>query len=182
MVAGLNLGMFALEIVIALASGSVSLFADSVDFLEDASINLLILAGLGWGARARARLGRGLATIIVAPSLATLIMAWHRYATGDSPEALAVGATGLAALVVNTVCALLLARHRGAAGSLSRAAFLSARNDTLANVAIVAAGIVTVWWRSPWPDLAVGLAIGLLNAGAALDVWEAARGEGRAAT
>ena len=180
-VAGLNLGMFAVEIVVALASGSVSLFADSVDFLEDASINLLILAGLSWSIGARARLGMGLAAIILAPGFATLAMAWHRYATGVPPEALAVGVTGLAALAVNATCAVLLVRHRTSAGSLSRAAFLSARNDTLANVAIVAVGLVTIWWRSPWPDLAVGLAIGLLNAGAAWEVWEAARHERRVA-
>lgn len=181
LVAALNLGMFAAEITVALAGGSVSLFADSVDFLEDASINLLILAGLGWSVGARARLGKGLAAIILAPSLATLVMAWHRYASGTPPEALAVGATGLAALVVNTACAVLLARHREAAGSLTRAAFLSARNDTLANVAIVAVGVVTLWWRSPWPDLGVGLAIALVNASAAWEVWEAACDEHRLA-
>lgn len=180
-VAGLNLGMFAVEIVVALVSGSVSLFADSVDFLEDASINLLILAALRWSVRARARLGMGLAAIILAPGFATLAMAWHRYATGVPPEALAVGATGLAALAVNVTCTALLVRHRASAGSLTRAAFLSARNDTFANVAIVAVGVVTLWWRSPWPDLVVGLAIGLLNAGAAWKVWEAARDERRAA-
>ncbi len=180
-VAGLNLGMFAAEIVVALASGSVSLFADSVDFLEDASINLLILAGLGWGVRARARLGMGLAVIILVPGLATLAMAWHRYASGAPPAAVAVGITGLVALAVNTTCAVLLARHRAAGGSLTKAAFLSARNDTLANVAIVAVGLVTLWWHSPWPDLGVGLAIGLLNAGAAWEVWEAARDEQRLA-
>ncbi len=180
-VAALNIGMFAAEIAVALAGGSVSLFADSVDFLEDASINLLILVGLGWSARARARLGMGLAAIILVPGLATLVMAWHRYASGTPPEALAVGMTGLAALIVNSACAVMLARHREAAGSLTRAAFLSARNDTLANVAIIAAGIVTLWWRSPWPDLGVGLAIGLVNAGAAWEVWEAARDEHRLA-
>lgn len=46
-VALLNLGYFGIEFAIASAIGSVSLFADSVDFLEDASVNLLILgAGL----------------------------------------------------------------------------------------------------------------------------------------
>ena len=181
-VVALNLGMFAVEIVVALASGSVALFADSVDFLEDASINLLILVGLRWSARARAELGMGLAAIILVPGLATLVMAWHRYATGLAPEAAAIGITGLAALLVNTGCALLLARHRDAAGSLTKAAFLSARNDTLANLAVVAVGAVTLWWRSPWPDLAVGLAIATLNAGAAWEVWEAAHAEHRAAT
>jgi hypothetical protein len=32
-------------------------------------------------------------------------------------------------------------------------------------------------WRSPWPDLAVGIGIGILNADAAREVWQAARGE-----
>lgn len=38
----LNLSYFGIEFVLALAIGSVSLFADSVDFLEDALVNLLI--------------------------------------------------------------------------------------------------------------------------------------------
>ena len=46
-VALLNLAYFGVEFAVGLAIGSVSLFADSIDFLEDASVNLLILA-LGW--------------------------------------------------------------------------------------------------------------------------------------
>lgn len=37
LVALLNLGYFGIEFAVALTIGSVSLFADSVDFLEDAS-------------------------------------------------------------------------------------------------------------------------------------------------
>ena len=61
LVALLNLGYFGVEFAVALAIGSVSLFADSIDFLEDASVNLLILAALGWGARRRALVGMVLA-------------------------------------------------------------------------------------------------------------------------
>ncbi|MDE2513497.1 MAG: cation transporter, partial [Alphaproteobacteria bacterium] len=61
--------------------------------------------------------------------------------------------------------------------SLSRAAFLSARNDTLANVAIMLAGAVTALYPSIWPDLVVGLGIAALNADAARDVFAAARQE-----
>ncbi len=53
-VAALNLGYFGIEIAVALAIGSVALIADSLDFLEDAAINLLIFAGLSWSARNRA--------------------------------------------------------------------------------------------------------------------------------
>src|SRR6267142_251665 len=61
LVAGLNLGYFGVEFAVALAIGSVSLFADSIDFLEDTSINFLILIALAWSARNRARIGMLLA-------------------------------------------------------------------------------------------------------------------------
>jgi Co/Zn/Cd efflux system component len=64
---------------------------------------------------------------------------------------------------------------------MAKAAFLSARNDVLANVAIVAAGLLTAWTLSAWPDLIVGLGIAAMNADAARAVWLAARDEHRAA-
>jgi Co/Zn/Cd efflux system component len=174
-VAALNLLAFGGEIVVALAIGSVALMADSLDFLEDASINLLILLGLGWGALARARLGRLLALVVVLPSLGALWTAWQKLQDPVAPEPLALTLTAGAALLVNLLCALLIARHRHAGGSLTRAAFLSARNDVVANAAIILAGLVTAFlWRSGWPDLLVGLAILALNATAAREVWEAA--------
>ena len=72
LVALLNLAYFGIEFAVARAIGSVSLFADSVDFLEDASINFLILATLGWAARNRARVGMALAGILLVPGIATL--------------------------------------------------------------------------------------------------------------
>ena len=64
-VAILNLAYFGVEFAVALAIGSVSLFADSVDFLEDASIHRVIAVALGWSATSRARLGMALAGIIM---------------------------------------------------------------------------------------------------------------------
>ena len=58
---------------------------------------------------------------------------------------------------------------------LTRAAFLSARNDAAANIAIIGAGLLTAYTLSAWPDLIVGLAIAAMNAGAAREVWSAAR-------
>ncbi|MGO7419876.1 cation transporter, partial [Rhizobium ruizarguesonis] len=76
----------------------------------------------------------------------------------------------------------MLSAYRHHSGSLTRAAFLSARNDALANIAIIAAGLVTAFlWRSAWPDLIVGLAIAAINLDAAKEVWEAAREEHHAA-
>jgi Co/Zn/Cd efflux system component len=75
----------------------------------------------------------------------------------------------------------VLARFRAHSGSLTKAAFLSARNDAFANIGIVAAGLLTIPTQSIWPDVVVGLAIATMNLGAAREVWEAARDEHRAA-
>jgi Co/Zn/Cd efflux system component len=180
LVALLNLAYFGVEFGVAIAIGSVSLFADSVDFLEDASVNLLILMALGWSARARARVGMLLAAILLVPGLATLWAAWAKFNAPVPPAPLPLSLARLGALAVNMTCAFLLARYRAHGGSLTRAAFLSARNDALANVAIVAAGLVTAYTLSAWPDLVVGLGIAAMNADAAREVFEAARQEHRA--
>ncbi|MER8973701.1 MULTISPECIES: cation diffusion facilitator family transporter [unclassified Mesorhizobium] len=180
-VALLNLGYFGIEFAVALAIGSVSLFADSVDFLEDASVNLLILLAMGWSLRARSRVGMALALILLVPGLATLWTAWEKFNMPVPPQPAALTLAGLGALAVNLSCAYMLARYRRHSGSLTRAAFLSARNDAVANIAIILTGLVTAFlWRSAWPDLIVGLGIAALNADAAREVWEAAREEQRA--
>lgn len=180
-VAGLNLAYFGVEGLVALAIGSVSLLADSIDFLEDASLNLLVFLALAWSAAARASLGRLLAAIILVPGMATLWTAWTKFGSPLVPDPALLTLTGAGAMAVNFVCALLLSRHRRTGGGLVTAVFLSARNDVIANAAIIGAGLVTATvWRSGWPDLIVGLAIAAINASAAWEVWEAANRDARA--
>ena len=182
LVAILNLAYFGIEFAVARVIGSVSLFADSIDFLEDASVNFLILVALGWTARNRARVGMVLAGFLLVPGLATLWTAWEKFNLPVAPNPVWLSLTGAGALAVNLSCALMLTRYRRHSGSLTRAAFLSARNDAVANVAIIAAGLVTaLLWASAWPDLIVGLSIAALNADAAREVWQAAREEHKTA-
>jgi Co/Zn/Cd efflux system component len=177
-----NLAYFGFEFVIALRIGSASLLADSADFFEDACVNLLIFFAMAWSARNRARVGMAMALILLLPALAFLWTAWQKVLAPVPPEPLALGLTGLGALAVNLACAFLLSAYRHASGSLTRAAFLSARNDAFANIAIIAAGLVTAYlWSSAWPDLIVGLGIAYMNLDAAKEVWRAAREEHQAA-
>jgi Co/Zn/Cd efflux system component len=181
LVAALNLAYFGVEFAVALAIGSVSLFADSVDFLEDASVNFLIAIALGWSATSRACVGMALAGILFIPGLATLWTAWEKFLVPLPPAPLPLSLAGGGALVINLSCAFMLMQFRAHSGSLTRAAFLSARNDVLANIAIIAAGFVTAYTLSGWPDLIVGLGIAAMNADAAREVWSAAREEHRVA-
>jgi Co/Zn/Cd efflux system component len=177
LVAFLNFAYFGIEFSVARSIGSVSLFADSIDFLEDASINLLIFVAFGWNATKRARLGMLLAGVLLLPGIATLWTAWQKFHTLVPPDVLSLSVTGLGALLVNLSCAFILVRYRAHQGSLTQAAFLSARNDALANIAIIGAAFITSYTHSAWPDLLVGLGIAMLNADAAREVFTAARGE-----
>jgi Co/Zn/Cd efflux system component len=172
-----NLAYFGVEFAIALSIGSVSLFADSVDFLEDASINVLILVALGWSLRMRARVGMVLAGFLLVPSVAALLTAVAKLADPVPPAPVPLSLAGTGALIINLACAVALARHRHHGSSLARAAFLSARNDAIANVAIIVAGFVTAATLSGVPDLVVGVGIGALNIGAAWEVWRTAHVE-----
>lgn len=175
-----NLAYFGIEFSVALSIRSVSLFADSVDFLEDSSVNLLILLGMRWSVRGRARLGMLLAVILLVPGLATLWTAWVKFNAPVAPAPGPLSLAALGALAVNLCCAFVLTKYRHHKGSLTKAAYLSARNDALANVAIISAAVVTIWIPTAWPDLIVGLAIAAVNLDAAKEVWEAAHEERRA--
>lgn len=178
-VALLNLGYFGVEFTAALQVGAVSLMADSVDFLEDAAVNLLIFFALTWTAAQRAQAGKVLSGLLLVPALAFLWTLFAKFSDPAPPEPLALGLVGLGALALNLTAALLLARHRKDSGSLTKAAFLSARNDAVANVGIIAAGLITAAHPTIWPDIVVGVFIAAMNLDAAHEVWEAAHEEAR---
>ena len=180
-VAGLNFAGFWLEATVALAIGSVALFADSVDFLEDTAISLLIALALGWGARHRAIAGKVMAGVLLVPAAAAVWQAVSKWGDPSPPDPGWLALTSLGAALVNGLCAWLLVRVRHTGGSLSRAAYLSARNDVLVNLLIVVMAAVTALTGSGWPDLVLGLVIVAIGISSATEVWEVADEEHLAA-
>jgi Co/Zn/Cd efflux system component len=172
-VASANLTYFFVEFIAANNIHSSSLFADSIDFLEDASINILIFLALGWSIKSKARLGKCLAMILVIPAFAFLYTIWQKFNVPSVPDPSILSLTGFGALLVNLTCTFILMRFRNYQGSLTRAAFLSARNDALANIGIIIAGLIGYIWVSMWPDLIVGFLIMAINLDAAKEIWEA---------
>jgi Co/Zn/Cd efflux system component len=167
-----NLLYFCLEFIFAIRIGSISLFADSIDFLEDASVNILIFVAMGWSLLARKRLSKFFSLLLLVPAISVLLSTIYEINNPSTPDAISLTAVGFGALLVNFSCALILAKFRNSQKSLVIAAYLSARNDALANLAIISAGITTIYWDSSIPDLVVGLAIGMLNASASVKVWK----------
>ena len=173
LVALANLSYFFVEFFVARHIHATSLFADSIDFLEDASINLLIFLALHWTSKNQARLGKVLAIILIIPAFAFLYTAWQKFYIPSVPDPSMLSVTGVGALLINFSCVYILVQFRNYQGSLSRAAFLSARNDALANIAIIFAGLISFIWYSLWPDLLVGFFIMAINLDAAKEIWEA---------
>ena len=179
LVAALNLAYFGVEFTAALRIESVSLLADSVDFLEDAAVNILIFLAIGWSVQRRATLGLLLAGLMMVPAVALLWTLFEKLTGAVPPDPFTLTLVGAGAMAINFTCATLLLRHRKVQSGLIRAAYLSARNDVLANIAIIGAGLATFATLSIWPDIVVGIGIALLNLDAAREVWETARREQR---
>lgn len=176
-IALINAIYFVVEFYFGRKFNSVSLISDSVDFLEDASINLLIAFAIGWSLRKRIVTGYILAVILLIPGVAFLWNAIDQILSPEIPDGTGMGIVAFGALLVNLFCAYLIWDHKHHDGGLVKAAYFSARNDAVANVLTILAGVVTLMTVSVIPDLVIGIAIFLLNASAAKEVLSAAKRE-----
>ena len=176
-VALLNFGYFFVEFAAAIAIGSASLFADSADFLEDTAINMLVFFAVTWPASRRRAAGSVLAALILIPAIAAIVTVVLKIMNPEPPSPEGLTGVAVGALVVNLICAVILLRLRNEGSSLATGAWLAARNDALANVLIIVAGLLTFVWATAWFDIIVGAIIAAVNLSAAKEVWEEAREE-----
>lgn len=176
-VAILNLSYFAIEFYFAQRFNSVALFSDSLDFLEDASVNILIFLSFSLAVIWRARLSYIFAFLLLLPGCSFLYNALQQISNPITPNGEGMSIVGLGALCVNIYCAIILNKFKEIKGGLAKAAYFSARNDAIANVLIIIAGIVTLFWLSAIPDLIVGSMIFLMNADSARAILKAANRE-----
>ena len=176
-VALLNLAYFFVEFIASLAIGSASLAADSADFLEDTAINLLVFFAVAWPAQRRRAAGSVLAALILIPAIAAIVMVVTKLINPVAPSPEGLTGVAVGALVVNVICAVILLRLRDQGSSLAKGAWLAARNDALANLLIIVAGLLTFVWSTAWFDIVVGAIIAVINLSAAKEVWEESREE-----
>ena len=176
-VAILNLLYFFVEFIVALNIRSVSLLADSIDFIEDASINFLIFFAVSLTTIKKARISILLSIIMLLPGITALWAIWQQIIHQEPPAPVELSTVAFGALIINCLCTLILMKFRNYSGSLTKAAFLSARNDALANIAIIFTGIITILYPSIWPDILVGLFIAYIRAESALVIYKNATKE-----
>lgn len=171
-----NGAMFAAEVVAGLLAGSVSLLADSVDFLGDAGNYGLSLFVLGMSLQRRAA-----ASLVKATSMG-LFGLWvagttiHHALNGAVPEATIMGWVGFAALAANVLVTALLFRFRTGDSNM-RSVWLCSRNDAIGNIAVMLAAAGVFATGTGWPDIAVAALMAGLALSSAYQVLRQALGE-----
>ena len=175
----LNAVMFAVELGAAWASASVSLLADSIDFMGDAGNYALSLAVLGMAASSRARAALFKGACMGAFGIFVIAQAIWNLQAGVVPEPATMGVVGFAALAVNAGVATMLYRFRAGDANM-RSVWLCSRNDALGNAAVMLAALGVFGTGSAWPDLLVAGVMAVLALGGSWSVVRQARGEMRA--
>jgi len=171
-VLGINAVMFGVELTAGLLASSVSLVADSLDMLGDALVYGVSLYVVTRSARMKAISALLKGSIMAAFGLFVLGQTIYKIIVPEVPLFEAIGAIGLLALAANSLCLVLLWRHRADDINMN-SVWLCSRNDIFANVSVLLAAFGVWLTGSGWPDIVVGLALTVLFLRSALFVLRA---------
>jgi len=158
---GINALMFLLEITLGILSESTALIADSLDMLADATVYAIGLYAVGRSATAKisAASFSGIFQIILGLSVSLDVL--RRLIWGSEPESWLMIVIGIAALIANTICLLLISKHKDGEVHM-RASWIFSKNDVIANLGIIIGGGLVYLLGSRFPDLIIGMLISIL--------------------
>ncbi|HYJ53658.1 MAG TPA: cation transporter [Allosphingosinicella sp.] len=173
---GVNILMFAVEIVAGLAGDSKALQADALDFLGDSANYAISLgvAGLALAWRARAALVKGITITLFGLYVAASAL-WSAFGA-SSPRPEIMGIVGIVALIANAGVALMLYRFRNGDSNM-RSVWICSRNDAIGNVAVMVAAAGVLGTGSAWPDLIVAAIMATLAITGGIQIVAQALGE-----
>jgi Co/Zn/Cd efflux system component len=160
-VLGINVAMFVAEVIAGFATGSVSLQADALDFLSDATSYgfSLFVVGRALEYRARAALAKGLTMGCL--GFWVLASAVWNASRGALPEAITMGLVGFGALLANAIVFALLWAYRSGDSNM-QSVWLCSRNDVIGNAAVLLAAAGVFGTGTGWPDVLVASIMGAL--------------------
>ena len=157
----INAVMFVAELSIGWVAESTSLIADSIDMLADA-----IVYGIGLYAVGRAVTDKAKAALLSGYFQAVLgglilIDIVRRIIYGSEPVSLLMMSMGFIALLANTICLLLISKHKDGEVHM-RASWIFSTNDVIANTGVIVGGALVWWLDNRWPDIVIGVVISLV--------------------
>lgn len=173
-VLAINAAMFVLEFGFGLVAQSTGLISDSLDMFADASVYAISLYAVGRAAalKAKAAALSGFSQIIL--GVGALFEVVRRYFSGSEPVSGLMVVIGLVALAANVACMALIFRHRQGEVHM-KTSWIFSKNDVIANVGVIAAGILVGITGSRYPDLLIGLLIAAVVARGGFQILAEAR-------
>lgn len=169
----LNAAMFIVEVTAGLYAGSISLIADGLDMLTDASSYAIALVAIGRSSRFKANAATVTGLFLLLLGVGLLADVVRRAISGEPPEGAWMIAVAALALAINMYVLKLLAKQRDGEVHM-RATYICTRADVVANAAVIVSGIVVLatGWR--FADLLVGAGIGIYVVKEALEIFREA--------
>jgi len=157
----INGAMFLVEFGVGWWAQSTALIADAMDMLADAMVYGVGLYAVGKPLSAKIRAASLSGWLQVGIGLLVLADILRRFIYGSEPVSTLMMAMGLVALVANTICLVLISKHRDGEVHM-RASWIFSKNDVIANVGVILAGALVAVTASCIPDLVIGIAVALL--------------------
>ncbi|MBK8971900.1 MAG: cation transporter [Hahellaceae bacterium] len=153
--------MFVIEITVGWWAQSTGLIADSLDMFADAAVYGVALFAVGHSTRMKLRAAHLSGWFQVILALGALSEVVRRLVYGSDPISGLMMSFGLVALAANVLCLLLIAKSRDS-GAHMKASWIFSANDVIANLGVILAGFLVAWTGSRYPDLVIGLMIGVV--------------------
>jgi Co/Zn/Cd efflux system component len=157
----INAVMFVAELIAGIIAESTGLIADSLDMLADAAVYALGLYAVGKAVHVKIRAASisGILQILLALGVAFEVL--RRLIWGSDPEPVYMIVVSIIALIANVICLALISGHRDGEVHM-RASWIFSKNDVIANVGVITAGILVYALDSRIPDLLIGSIIVLV--------------------
>ena len=157
----INAFMFAVEISVGWIAQSTGLIADSLDMFADAAVYGVALYAVGHSVRMKLRAAHLSGWLQVILALGALSEVFRRFVFGSDPVSSLMMIFGFVALIANALCLMLIAKNRES-GAHMKASWIFSANDVIANLGVILAGFMVALTGSRYPDLVIGLVIGVI--------------------
>ena len=157
----INAIMFVVEISTGIWADSTGLIADSLDMLADAMVYGISLYAIGHSIAAKAHAAKLSGLFQIALGLGVIIEVVEKLVHGSEPQSLLMMGIGAVALVANTICLVLINKHRHGEVHM-RASWIFSKNDVIANLGVIISGGLVMLLHSSIPDLIIGAIIATL--------------------
>ena len=158
---GINAVMFFVEMTVGILADSTALIADSMDMLADAVVYGIGIYAVGKSILHKAKAAQISGYFQLLLGVIILIDITRRLFLGSEPISSLMIGMGFIALIANVACLAIIRNHKNDEVHM-RASWIFSANDVIANMGVIIAGVLVVWFDSRVPDLVIGCIVSIV--------------------